>query len=258
MMPFGTGCKSVFGGCAPAGERFRLGSRRPAIAVTRAASATRPVPSDSLKPKHRQGAALRMRPRSRPAACVCPRGARGRRPRMTRGRCIEGREDPRIAAGRGCGTELHIADRQSVCRIRRARVVRLARVLLRFVRLATFPRRWREVSLVIVDDTEMTLLNAQYLRRSETTDVMSFAYARGPSEARDYDGEIIVNAQRALAEGPRHGGVSRELALYIAHGCDHLAGHDDDTKVKRCRMRRRELHWLRKAADAGLLEGLVH
>jgi len=54
----------------------------------------------------------------------------------------------------------------------------------------------------------------------------------------------------------RAGGPDRELALYLAHGCDHLAGADDATPRQRAAMRRRELRWLRAAAHADLLMGL--
>ena len=58
--------------------------------------------------------------------------------------------------------------------------------------------------------------------------------------------EIIVNAERAWLAGSRRRGwsPSRELALYIAHGCDHLNDERDTTPAGRRRMRRRELHWL--------------
>jgi len=69
-------------------------------------------------------------------------------------------------------------------------------------------------------------------------------------------GEMVVNAERAREEGAkRDGGTARELALYVAHGFDHLAGADDDTPARRRAMRRRETRWL--AEREGLWRGLV-
>jgi ssRNA-specific RNase YbeY (16S rRNA maturation enzyme) len=65
-----------------------------------------------------------------------------------------------------------------------------------------------------------------------------------------------VNAQRALAVGRRGPGVERELALYIAHGLQHLAGASDRTPALRARMRKRELAWLKQAEKKGLLKAL--
>jgi len=78
----------------------------------------------------------------------------------------------------------------------------------------------------------------------QQTDVVSQDYAAIPgfSEA---SAELVLNAERAKAEGfHRPGGPARELALYLAHGLDHLAGQEDDTPARRQAMRRRETAWL--------------
>lgn len=65
--------------------------------------------------------------------------------------------------------------------------------------------------------------------------------------------EIFVNVERAAQVRPcsRKWNASRELALYIAHGCDHLiSGEDDARDDERKRMRARELRWLREIPEA--------
>ena len=92
---------------------------------------------------------------------------------------------------------------------------------------------------------------------------------RGQSRAQDRrlkTAELIVNAERALIEGTkrkqnadaRRGAWSpaHELALYLAHGIDHLAGHDDADASGRRSMRRRERQWIRQAESEGLLNVL--
>ncbi len=105
-------------------------------------------------------------------------------------------------------------------------------------------RSWDEVSIAILDDEGITPVNIQYFDRAKPTDVISLAYHPViPTEG--WVGEIIVNAERALQEGGRRkGGWRKELALYIAHGCDHLSGAADSTPELRRKMRRRELAWL--------------
>lgn len=152
--------------------------------------------------------------------------------------------------------QIEVAIRQRQCRLSAPLIARLTRGLMRHVGDTMGSWTWHTVSIVIVDDGEMARLNAFYTGRAETTDVLSFAYPRGPNPSSGFDAEILVNAQRALAEGPLHRGPSRELALYIAHGCDHLSGENDVTPVQRMRMRRRELRWLRQAGASTLVETL--
>lgn len=104
---------------------------------------------------------------------------------------------------------------------------------------------WGDVSVVVVDDRESREINRTSLGHNYPTDVISFNFDPIPGE--EYTGacgEIIVNIEQAHRIGRRYGGTSRELALYIAHGCDHLSGEDDATPEQRQRMRRRELRWL--------------
>jgi rRNA maturation RNase YbeY len=101
-----------------------------------------------------------------------------------------------------------------------------------------------ELTVVLTDDVAMPDYKAGCFGVRAQTDVVSQAYAAipglGPATA-----ELVLNAERALAEGRRRaGGPARELALYLAHGLDHLAGHDDDTPARRRAMRRRETAWL--------------
>jgi len=98
-------------------------------------------------------------------------------------------------------------------------------------------------------------LQAAHLGRPHSTDVLSFAYAPLPPLTA-WQGEVIVNLDRARAAGPRHRGIAYELALYIAHGCQHLSGADDATPAQRRTMRRIETAWLREAEEDGLISSL--
>ena len=123
------------------------------------------------------------------------------------------------------------------------------------------------MSLVLTDDDGITSINRQHLAHDYPTDVISFLYDPVPGEAPVYCADIVVNVERAAREGSArmhrpHGrrapwGPDKELALYMAHACNHLTGEDDATPKARASMRRRELRWVATAETAGLIEGLV-
>jgi len=101
----------------------------------------------------------------------------------------------------------------------------------------------------------MTQTNREYFGKNRPTDVISFRYDPVPGERNAWSGDLIINVDRAVQVGPQHKGIDYELALYIAHGFDHLSGADDDTDANRKKMRTTETAWLREAG--ALVDGLV-
>lgn len=102
---------------------------------------------------------------------------------------------------------------------------------------------WQEVTLLLTDDAGITQYNREFFGKDRPTDVISFRCDPVPGED-GATGDLIVNIERAVQEGPNHDGVNAELALYIAHGFDHLSGAEDDTPARRAAMRRTEMRWL--------------
>jgi rRNA maturation RNase YbeY len=117
-------------------------------------------------------------------------------------------------------------------------------------------RMWESVDLVLLDDAGIEPLHRAHFGKPGPTDVISFAYPPLPGEAR-WRGEILVNAEAARREGAARRGAAREIALYIAHGFDHLSGADDASPADRRRMRRREIAWLKQYERAEPLDGLT-
>ena len=108
---------------------------------------------------------------------------------------------------------------------------------------------------MLTDDAAMPAYKAGCFGFRAQTDVVTQAYAAVPGVC-EATAELIVNAERARAEGRRRpGGPARELALYLAHGLDHLAGADDDSPARRRAMRRRETAWLE--ADPAAWKGIA-
>ena len=102
---------------------------------------------------------------------------------------------------------------------------------------------WQEVTLLLTDDAGITQYNREFFGKDNFTDVISFRCEAVPGE-EGATGDLIVNVDRAVQEGTNHDGVNAELALYIAHGFDHLSGAEDDTPARRAAMRRTEMRWL--------------
>ena len=115
---------------------------------------------------------------------------------------------------------------------------------------------WREVTIHLLDDAGITPVNAAIMAHEGATDVITQRYDAIPGEPDGLTGELFVNVERAARAASRRGAWSadRELALYLAHGLDHLTGADDGTPTERARMRRRELGWLRPLALTPLFQ----
>jgi probable rRNA maturation factor len=114
----------------------------------------------------------------------------------------------------------------------------------------------KEVSVLFVDDVEISRLNARHLGRNGPTDVLAFPMSEG--EKADVHpeilGDVVVSAERALDYAAEHGlQINDELSLYLIHGILHLLGYDDVNTTHKAKMRKREKELLRKAAQKGLL-----
>ncbi len=107
---------------------------------------------------------------------------------------------------------------------------------------------WQEVTVHLLNDAASAEVNAAILAHEGATDVITQRYEPLPGEPDGLIGELFVNVEWAARVASRRAGWSadRELALYLAHGCDHLTGADDHTPAERARMRRRELAWLKR------------
>jgi probable rRNA maturation factor len=117
---------------------------------------------------------------------------------------------------------------------------------------------WEDISLVLMDDHLIADVNREHLGHDGPTDVISFTLPPVPGTPCGQAAEIMVNVERALTEGPQHDGPSRELAFYIAHGCLHLTGADDQTPNERAQMHQVQTRWLSFAEQRGIaLDHLV-
>ncbi len=144
--------------------------------------------------------------------------------------------------------KLQIDNRQKCHRLDRALIQQLATELFRLACRREPEVCWSRVTVVLTDDNGIQAYKLAAFGYREITDVVTLRYAPSPADPGT-EGEIFVNVQRAFAHPLRTGWTPiHELALYIAHGCDHLTGADDNTPPERQRMRRRERRWLQASA----------
>ena len=117
---------------------------------------------------------------------------------------------------------------------------------------------WTSLEINLTDDARIREIKKQVFGIDEITDVIALRYDPVPGIETGTTAEIFVNVRRAQerAAGGRWT-AARELALYLAHGCDHLSGADDASEADYLRMRRRELRWLREADSLKLIDGIL-
>lgn len=153
-------------------------------------------------------------------------------------------------------TAIALANQQDRARISAPRLRRLATWLMTQAVQRDPSLAGTALSMALVDDAGITPINERFVRHAGPTDVISFRYAPLPG-APGGAAELIINVERAVQEAARRGHpAGRELGLYVAHGCLHLAGEDDATPAQRARMQRIQNRWLRRAEEAGLLAGV--
>ncbi len=104
------------------------------------------------------------------------------------------------------------------------------------------------LSICYVDDAAIRQLNAQYLDRDETTDVLAFPLGDETGPGEPLLGEIVVSVETAVREAAARGlPVGSEIALYTIHGLLHLLGYDDREPDDAARMREAEREALEAA-----------
>jgi len=78
---------------------------------------------------------------------------------------------------------------------------------------------YSEISLVFVNDREISRLNEKYYGREGPTDVLAFFY--------DREAEIFLNPYQHRRQAPEYdNSFSQELVENIVHAFLHLAGYD--------------------------------
>ncbi len=119
-----------------------------------------------------------------------------------------------------------------------ARLGRAGRRLLRRLDLAE-----TELSILLVDDREMRVLNRRYRGIDRATDVLAFAQREGAGRTPDgLLGDVVISVDTAKRQAREAGSsLGTEADRLLIHGLLHLLGYDHERSATEARrMQRRE------------------
>ena len=92
-----------------------------------------------------------------------------------------------------------------------------------------------ELSILLLDDSQIAILNNKYLKREGPTNVIAFPMNEGPfaEVTPDLLGDVVISLETAAKEGAM-AGISMEdrLTQLLVHGILHLCGYDQETSDK--------------------------
>lgn len=88
-----------------------------------------------------------------------------------------------------------------------------------------------ELSVAIVGDRTIRILNREYLQKDRPTNVISFSMQEGEFGAMNPDllGDVVISADTAAREAADAGITFHErLVFLLLHGILHLVGYDHE------------------------------
>ncbi|HNY66823.1 MAG TPA: rRNA maturation RNase YbeY [Deltaproteobacteria bacterium] len=86
-----------------------------------------------------------------------------------------------------------------------------------------------ELSVVVVDDEEITELNRSYLGHEGPTNVISFPQQEGDGPVGDHLGDVVISIERAAQEAAEAGmDLDERMLQLLIHGICHLVGFDHE------------------------------
>ena len=88
-----------------------------------------------------------------------------------------------------------------------------------------------ELSIVLVDDAEIQLLNRDYLQRDKPTNVISFSMREGEGGNLHPEllGDVVISTETAARDAAEAGvSFESEVLFLLLHGILHLCGYDHE------------------------------
>jgi len=95
-----------------------------------------------------------------------------------------------------------------------------------------------ELSILIVDDSQIGSLNKKYLNREGTTNVIAFPMQEGQFSDVNPQllGDIVISVETACREGELSGiSMEERLTQLLVHGILHLFGYDHEKTEQEAR-----------------------
>ncbi|MEW6162364.1 MAG: rRNA maturation RNase YbeY [Nitrospirota bacterium] len=138
--------------------------------------------------------------------------------------------------------KVYIRNQQRLIKVNQQRIRRFLRKALHLLGLHK-----AELSILLVNDRRMKILNRQYRGVDRTTDVLSFPQQnRYTLHVTRYTslplGDIVINLHQAKRQAAEHGlTLNEELRRLIIHGLLHLIGYDHErSRYMRRKMQKKE------------------
>ncbi|MBY0401752.1 rRNA maturation RNase YbeY [Myxococcota bacterium] len=100
-----------------------------------------------------------------------------------------------------------------------------------------------ELSIALVDDAAIEVLNGQYRGKRRPTDVLSFSLVEGEHAERRGGllGDVVISIETAARQArERRRGLDETIAKLLVHGVLHLLGHDHEEDDEARRMQAEE------------------
>lgn len=122
--------------------------------------------------------------------------------------------------------EIVVQNRQKMQRVKPEKAKKMAERIL-----SDLGFHESELSILLVDDDEMTHLNRQYLSRDHPTNVLAFAMGEGEDTGLHPDllGDVVISTETAEQEAQQSGvTLKEEMALLLVHGILHLLGYEHE------------------------------
>jgi len=91
-----------------------------------------------------------------------------------------------------------------------------------------------ELSILVVDDPQITALNSEYLDRTGPTNVIAFPMQEGAFTdiSPQLLGDVVISTDTAAREAAAAGiGLEEHLLYLLVHGILHLFGYDHETSA---------------------------
>lgn len=100
-----------------------------------------------------------------------------------------------------------------------------------------------DISIIFGKDELLSELKKEFFKKDQLTDVIAFRL--NEYNLSKIEGEIYISLPRAKENSINYNEpYSKEISRLIIHGCLHLLGFDDDTKMNKKRMTKLENNYL--------------
>jgi probable rRNA maturation factor len=119
-----------------------------------------------------------------------------------------------------------------------------------------------ELSVTVVGDRSIRVINRTYLDKDRPTNVISFSQQEGDCNGMSHDmlGDVIISADTSAREAEL-GGMKPfdRLCFLLLHGILHLCGYDHERSGEKeaARMKKKEAELFRILKKEGLLNPTV-